>query len=581
MRRADTRRLLALTRSVLPPLLGSLVMRLLGLATGAALLVVAARAVADSAAGRAPGAWAVLGTLALVALGKGAARYLEQYLGHLVAFRSLAILRVHFFRTLEPQAPAATDGRRTGDLVARVTRDVDRVEVFFAHTLVPATSAVIVGVAGPFVVGAWTHPALGVVTAVAFAVSGLAVPRWRARRTDGLARDLRVARGRLAQHVTDDVQGVREILAFDATERRLAELDGLGEESGRALRGAGDAVSVRRAAGTALVPVTVLVLAWVGAGLVAAGSLGWPELVTAIALVLGLFPALTGVEEFVADLDQAFASARRLFEITDAPPATADPADPVALAPATGGRAVRFEGVRFAYPAPDDARALTPALDGIDLDLAAGSTTALVGASGAGKSTVVQMLLRAFDPDVGRVALDGTDVRDLTLADLRAQVALVPQRPYLFHATLRENLLLARPAATDAELADALARARLTDVVEGLPQGLDTRVGEHGTRLSGGQRQRVAIARAFLQDAPVLVLDEATSQLDATTQAGITAALAELAAGRTVVQIAHRLETVRHADRIVVLDAGRVLESGTHDELVASDGAYAALLARG
>lgn len=572
-RAADARRLLRLARPVLPPLGASLVFRLLGQLLSTALLAVAVWGVAAGA--RIGPVVAVLVALALV---KGAARYLEQFTGHTVAFRALAILRVHFFERLEPQAPAAVDGRRTGDLLARVTRDIDRVEVFFAHTLVPAVTAVVTPVVVLVWLAVWAHPALALVALVAWLVAGLAVPFWGTRRTAAAAVGLRAARGDLAQHVTDSVQGVREVLAFDAAGRRLDELDGLGTRSGAAIEAAGRTVAVRRGAGAALVPATLLALVWLGAGLVTRGALGWAELAVAVAAVLATFPAVLAVEEFVADLDQAFASARRVFEVTDAPPATSDPAVPVALPePAGVGRAVAFEAVTFAYPGPPP----TPALAGVDLVVPAGSTTALVGVSGAGKSTLAHLLLRYFDPDAGAVRLDGVDVRDLALADLRAQVALVPQRPHLFAGTLGDNLRLAKPDASDAELDAACAVARLADVVAALPAGYDTPLGEMGSRLSGGQAQRVAIARAVLQDAPVVVLDEATSQLDATTQAEVVAALHALGRGRTVIQVAHRLETVREADQIAVLDAGRVVEAGTHDELVAAGGAYAALLERG
>lgn len=575
-RRADARRLLELARPTLPPLAASFVFRVLTQLCGVGLLGVAAWGVAGVASGDdgAPGAARVLTLLVALAVGKGVTRYLEQLTGHTVAFRALAILRVFFFQRLEPQAPAAVDGRRTGDLLARVTRDIDRVEVFFAHTLVPAVTAVVTPVIVVVGLAVWAHPALALVAALAWLVAGLLVPRIQAGTSAALARDLRVGRGDVAQHVSDTVQGAREILAFDAADRRVRELDALGVATGDALRGAAAAGGLRRAVTTVLVPVTLLALTWVGAGRVADGALSWTGLVVALAVVLGAFPAVLAVEGLSSDLDQAFASARRVLEVTDAAPVTADPVTPRAL-PDGGSFDVTFEGVSFAYPG-----GATPAVSDADLAIPAGATTALVGASGAGKSTVTALLLRAWDPDAGTVRLGGIDVRDLALADLRRAVALVPQRPYLFNDTLEANLVLARPGATRAELDAACARAHLTDVVAGLPDGYATRIGEQGARLSGGQRQRVALARAFLQDAPVIVLDEATSQLDATTQALVQDAVTELARGRTVIQVAHRLETVRDAQQIVVLDQGRVLERGTHAELLAAGGAYARLLER-
>ncbi|MBV9554476.1 MAG: ATP-binding cassette domain-containing protein, partial [Alphaproteobacteria bacterium] len=240
-----------------------------------------------------------------------------------------------------------------------------------------------------------------------------------------------------------------------------------------------------------------------------------------------------------------------------------------------GGSALRFDGVGFCYPG-----ARRPALDGVALDISAGSTVAIVGPSGAGKTTLANLLLRFWDPSEGRIAIDGVDLREFDLDHLRRRVSLVSQDTYLFNDSLRANVALARPGADDKAIYRALDQAALSDFVMSLPEGLDTRVGERGVQLSGGQRQRVAIARAFLKNAPTLVLDEATSHLDAVSEAQVRSALDALMRERTTIVIAHRLSTVRNADLLVVLDGGRLVETGTHAELVVRNGLYARLIRR-
>ncbi|HEY0187657.1 MAG TPA: thiol reductant ABC exporter subunit CydC [Cellulomonas sp.] len=557
-----SRRLLRFGRPVLAPLAASLVSRVVGQLLGIALLAIGAGLVAriavDPSTRIAPTIW----LLVVLSLVKGVLRYLEQFSGHYVAFRALAMLRVDFYDRLAPQSPAGVLSRRTGDLVARATKDVDRVEVFFAHTLVPAVSAVVVPVVVLATMASAGDPVLALVLLPFLVLVGAVVPAWGRDPSAHAAARVRAARGRIAQLVTESLQGVREVLAFGAAGRRRADARAMADEVGAGLDRLAVWTARRRATNALLMVVGVATIALVGAARVGSGTLDWSGYAVCVVVALGVFTPVLAVEDVAPDLEQAFASARRIWRITDAAPATTSPAQPLPVP--DGPLDLRFEGVTFTYPAAeidpdtetpgDDAPAPAaprPVLVGADLHVPAGTTTAVVGASGSGKSTLVNLLTRAWDPEAGRVLLGGVDVRDLALADLRRTVAVVGQSTYLFNDTLAANLRLAAPDATDEQLIEACRRAALHDTVLAMPDGYQTRVGEMGERLSGGQRQRVAIARALLLDAPVLVLDEATSQLDVATEHEIQGALAEVCRGRTVLVIAHRPGAVRTADRIV------------------------------
>jgi ATP-binding cassette subfamily C protein CydCD len=316
-----------------------------------------------------------------------------------------------------------------------------------------------------------------------------------------------------------------------------------------------------------------LAIAVIGANLVASAALAPTTLPLLILIAVAAFVPVSEIAQVSRQLADTIASTRRLHVVEGEPVAIADGANE---GPALEqGIAVAFEGVGFAYPGREHA-----ALSDVSFEVAIGSTVALVGSSGAGKTTIANLLLRFWDPDKGVVRLGGIDLRQLTLDGLRSRIALVAQDTYLFNDTLEANIRMARPEASREAMALAIGQAALSEFVASLPEGLQTRVGERGVQLSGGQRQRIAIARAFLKDAPILVLDEATSHLDAISEEQVHSALESLMANRTTILIAHRLSTIRAADRILVLDRGRVTESGTHAQLLVRRGFYAHLIER-
>ncbi len=500
----------------------------------------------------------------------GVLHWLESWFAHDMAFKLLAEMRVGLFDKLDRLAPAYLLHRRTGDLSAMATQDIETVEYFYAHTVAPAFVAVLVPavVMAVLLLFGWPMAAALLPFLAAVALS----PFLLRRRLDRLGSRAREALGELNAFTVDSIQGLAEIVAFRQAGRRGDEFLELAREVRRVRLPFYRDLTIQMALLEVATGLGGLAIVVAGAAMVVAGDLDAGLLPLFTLLAMASFLPVSEIAHIGRQLADTLGAARRLHAV-EAEPVLVEDGPGVPGRPRPGGAAIAIEGATYTYRGRRE-----PALDRVGLDIPAGATVALVGPSGAGKTTLAHLLMRFWDPDDGRVALDGRDIRDRKLDDLRRRTALVAQDTFLFNDTLRANILIARPEAAEEELAAAIRRASLGDVVAGLPDGLDALVGERGARLSGGQRQRVAIARAFLKDAPVLILDEATSHLDAVNEMAVRRALAGLMADRTTIVIAHRLSTVRDADLIVAMEDGRVVEQGRHDDLTARRGLYARLV---
>jgi ATP-binding cassette subfamily C protein CydC len=507
----------------------------------------------------------------ILAILRTAARYAERVFTHDATLRVLEDLRVWFYRRLEPLAPSGLWRFRSGDILNRIVADIDALDHLYLKAFSPAAIALLVSIASFFllsVIDSWIAATFWVL--FVFGGGGISAGAAEAAKSSGRRIALRSAE--LRTRAVEGLQGLAEILVFGAAAQHRDEVRATQAALIADQRRMAHIRGMAAAAMHVLAGVTVLAVLFLGSGLVVSGEQGGASLALMALAIMAAYETIFGLPSAYQFLSRTRAAGGRLVEIAQRTPAVRFSAAAEVI-PARPG--VDFEEVSFRYEP-----GLPWALENVSLTVTAGRRMAVVGESGAGKSTLVNLLVRFFDPEVGRVCIGGTDIRELSEPALRRMIVVVSQQSHLFSATIRENLLVGRPHADDRELQDTLAAARLADFVDGLPDGLDTWIGEAGRLLSAGQARRLAVARAVLRDAPIWVLDEPTEGLDRRTESELIESLLKLTTGRSVLWITHRLIGMENLDGVIVMDNGQVVDRGAHAELLGRNRRYAGWCSR-
>jgi ATP-binding cassette subfamily C protein CydC len=493
------------------------------------------------------------------AMARTAGRYLERLLSHEATLRQLSGLRVWFYRHLEPLAPARLQEFHSGDLLSRIRADIDALDNFYVRVLIPVLVAASASLAF-FLFTAWYDLGLALSLLALLLLAGVALPAISRHLGRRPGRQLVETEARLRQTAIEGTQGLSELLVFGAADAHARRLDALSAaliaDQDRMSRLSGLAVG-----GVGLCANLALWFAiWLGLPLLHQGTLAPPQLAMLALLALASFEAVAPLPLAFQQLESTLTAARRLFAIVDTEPAAPEPAVP---APPPGHFHLSARNLDFRYPRADQ-----PALRDFSFELAPGKRIALVGPTGSGKTTVFNLLLRFWLPERGEIRLGDEPLGNFSGEELRRHLALVSQHTHLFNASIRDNLLLAAPAASEEDLERACRTAQVHDFIASLPEGYDTWVGETGVRLSGGQARRLAIARALLKDAPILLLDEPTEGLDAPTEQALMLAIDQAMAGRSTLLITHKPIALARMDEILVLDQGHIRERGSHQELL-------------
>ncbi len=547
---SDLRRVLRLVLPHWPWLALGAVLGVIAIGANVALMGLSAYLISKAAVASSVAELALAVTgVRVLAISRASFRYLERYTTHRTMFRILTTIRTWFYASVEPLAPARLGQLRSGDLMTRLVADVDAMEELYVRVIVPPVVAAVVIAASSLVYGV-LDPAMGLLLLGFLLLTGVLLPlvsRWLSRQP---AQALAGLRGETGALVIDQLQGAADLLAMDAAGSHRARLLARGSELDAARRRLGVIEGVSDALGGLLAALAGLCILVLAIPLVTEGSLEGVFLAALPLAAIAAFEAVQPLSRSLQLLDTTRASARRLLEIVDARPAVSEPVTPLLAAgdPARQPPGLEIQGLGFRY-----ATAERWVLHDMDLTIAPGERVALLGPSGCGKSTLLALLLRFWDYEAGSLRMAGQELRDMEQDAVRAMLSVVPQDVHLFAATVRDNLAVADGAAGQAEMEAACRVAQLHDVIAALPAGYDTLLGENGVRLSGGERRRLAIARAVLKAAPVVVLDEATADLDATTEAALWSALDDWLTGRTVLVLGHEVPALARVDRVVAL----------------------------
>lgn len=509
---------------------------------------------------------AALGIAALLAVGTALRYALVTRLGE----RVIADIRVAVFGRVIAMSPRFYERLLTGEVLSRLTTDTTLLLSVIGSSVSVALRNILIFVGGLLLMLFTSAKLTGLVILI---VPAVIIPILTlGRRLRGLSRENQDWIAASSGYASEALGAVQTLQAFTHETRSREAFGDVTEKSFTAARKRIHTRAAMTAIVIFLVFAGIVGVLWIGANDVRTGQMSPGALVQFVIYAVMVAGAVAALSEIWGELQRAAGATERLVELLEAEDAVADPQAPVALPSPVQGE-IAFEDVSFSYPA----RPAAPVLKGVSFRIPQGQTVAFVGPSGAGKSTLFQLLLRFYDPDSGRISLDGLDLRDMARADFREEMALVPQEPAILSASARENIRFGRPTAEESALHDAARAAAADGFLTALPEGYDTAVGERGMLLSGGQKQRIALARAILRDAPVLLLDEATSALDAESERAVQSAVEHMSANRTTLIIAHRLATVKKADRIIVMDQGEIVAEGTHESLIAQGGLYARL----